>query len=101
MRRQLLEALNELAADHNVSSSRGAMGVIYRHVSECEDPELHEALMRAHFMIASRRYLRAPQFAPRAECAVAKPSEASAQDVTSRRAAYVRLDAFSFAPYLR
>jgi hypothetical protein len=75
MRRQLLDALNELVLDHNVSSSRGAMGVIYRHVSECEDPELHEALMRAQFMIASRRYLRAPQFAPLQDSPAPKPAE--------------------------
>jgi hypothetical protein len=60
MRTRLLDALNEVLADHSVASTQGMVHVLRRHVCD-EDPELDCALIRAQFIIASRRYLRAPK----------------------------------------
>ena len=60
MRKQLLDALDEVMLDHSVASTQGMVGAIRRHAARC-DPELDIALIRAQFMVASRRYLKAPE----------------------------------------
>jgi hypothetical protein len=60
MRKQLLDALDEVMLDHSVASTQGMVRAIRRHAARF-DPELDTALIRAQFMVASRRYLKAPQ----------------------------------------
>jgi hypothetical protein len=61
MRQQLLEALAEVISDHSIASTQGVFHVIRRRVCAEDDVELDCALIRAQFIIASRRYLRAPR----------------------------------------
>jgi hypothetical protein len=61
VRQKLLDALAEVITDHSVASTHGVVTVIRRHVCDETDPELDGALIRAQFLIASRRYLRAPR----------------------------------------
>lgn len=61
MRQKLLDALAEVITDHSVASTHGVVTMIRRHVCAETDPELDCALIRAQFLIASRRYLRAPR----------------------------------------
>jgi hypothetical protein len=60
MRKELMEALEEVMQDHSVASTQGMVGAIRRHAARC-DPELDSALIRAQFLVASRRYLKAPE----------------------------------------
>jgi hypothetical protein len=61
MRQQLLEALAEVISDHSIASTQGVLHVIRRRVCAEDDVELDCALIRAQFIVASRRYLRAPR----------------------------------------
>ena len=59
MRKELMDALEEVMQDHSVASTQGMVGAIRRHAARA-DPELDSALIRVQFIVASRRYLKAP-----------------------------------------
>ena len=59
MRKEFMDALEEVLQDHSVASTQGMVGAIRRHAARA-DPELDSALIRVQFIVASRRYLKAP-----------------------------------------